>query len=253
VQPRALLIVALSGCNSLLGITDPSTPVDGGPGSDGDGANQRPTVSITTPTNNAIVAKTIDVVATASDPDGTIASVEFELPDGSKAVDSNAPYSTTWNSAAVANGGYQIKATATDNAGATGTTTTIIAIQNCLDATFPAAGLPLAIPDNNPTGITSNLAVTGNGNVLSLSLSLQITHTFRGDLVVTLISPAGTSFVVSNREGGATANIVITDQAITTFSGTPAAGTWKLQVQDLSNVDTGTLDSWSLKIVGSCT
>ena len=85
-------------------------------------------------------------------------------------------------------------------------------------------GLPLSIPDNNATGITSNLAVTGNGTVGSLSLSLNITHTFRGDLVVTLIAPSGTQFIVSNRAGGSADNIIITNQAITAFNGQAAGG-----------------------------
>jgi Zn-dependent metalloprotease/subtilisin-like proprotein convertase family protein len=122
----------------------------------------------------------------------------------------------------------------------------------CINGTFSATGLPLSIPDNNATGITSNLAVTGNGTVGSLSLSLNITHTFRGDLVVTLIAPDNTQFVVSNRAGGSADNLVITNQAITAFNGKTAAGTWKLKVQDLAAVDVGTLNSWSLNIVGNC-
>ena len=122
----------------------------------------------------------------------------------------------------------------------------------CINGTFNATGLPLSIPDNNATGITSNLAVTGNGTVASLSLSLNITHTFRGDLVVTLTSPGGTNFIVSNRAGGSADNIIITNQAITAFNGQTAAGTWKLKVQDLAAVDVGTLNSWSLTIVGNC-
>jgi subtilisin-like proprotein convertase family protein len=66
-------------------------------------------------------------------------------------------------------------------------------------------------------------------------------------------SPGGTSFVVSNRAGGGTANLVITNQAITTFNGQTAAGTWKLKVVDAAAADVGTLNSWSLKIVGNCT
>jgi hypothetical protein len=48
--------------------------------------------------------------------------------------------------------------------------------------------MPKSIPDNNATGITSSIPVVGNGTVALLSLSLNITHTFIGDLVVTLIS-----------------------------------------------------------------
>jgi subtilisin-like proprotein convertase family protein len=46
---------------------------------------------------------------------------------------------------------------------------------------------------------------------------------------------------------------VINNQAITAFAGQVAAGTWKLKVQDLASIDVGTLNSWSLNIVGNCT
>src|SRR5262249_40039427 len=118
----------------------------------------------------------------------------------------------------------------------------------CVNGAFSATGLPLAIPDNNTTGITSNLAVVGAGTVGSLSLSLNITHTFRGDLLVTLIAPDGTQFVVSNRAGGSADNLVITNQTIANFNGLIASGTWKLKVQDLAAQDVGTLNSWSLNI-----
>ena len=257
------IVTVLSGCNSLLGITDPSTgaPTDGSgsdmggsDGSDG-GGNQKPTVSITTPSNGTTVASLVTVAANASDPDGNIASVKFDLPDGSSITDNTSPYSTTWNSMTVADGnGRQIMATATDNEGATTTTMTTFRVQNlsCIDGTFNAAGLPIAIPDNNPTGIESTNVVAGNGNVGTLSLSLHITHTFSGDLIVTLVSPGGASFVVRNKEGGAMPDIVIADQAVTTFNGMPAAGTWKLDVADVATSDVGTLDTWSLKIVGAC-
>ena len=122
----------------------------------------------------------------------------------------------------------------------------------CVNGTFTSTDVPKSIPDNNATGVTSTLAVAGSGTVGSLALSLNITHTFRGDLVVTLIAPDGTSFVVSNRAGGSADNIVITNQAITTFNGHIAAGTWQLKVQDLAAADVGTINSWSLAIVGNC-
>ena len=57
---------------------------------------------------------------------------------------------------------------------------------------------------------------------------------------------------MSNRAGGSADNIIITGQAITAFNGQPAAGTWKLKIQDLAAVDVGTLNSWSLLINGNC-
>jgi subtilisin family serine protease len=225
----------------------------------GGSANQAPTVSITAPATGTTVTGTVTVTANAADSDGAVASVRFNLPDGTVVTDTTAPYSTTWSSATVTNGtGYQIKATATDDQGAvSATATSTVTVSNggtgtCIDGTFTAAGLPVSIPDNNTTGVTSTVAVTGNGTVATLALSLNLTHTFRGDLVVTLISPNGTSFVVSNRAGGSADDLVLTASAITAFAGQPAAGTWSLKVQDLASLDTGMINSWSLRIIGNC-
>jgi subtilisin-like proprotein convertase family protein len=122
-----------------------------------------------------------------------------------------------------------------------------------LNGTFNSTDVPRSIPDNNATGITSNTSIPGDGNVASLTLSLNITHTFIGDLVVTLISPDGTSFIVSNRQGGSTHNLVINNMSISAFNGHVVAGPWQLRVQDVAAIDIGTLNSWSLTIVGNCT
>jgi subtilisin-like proprotein convertase family protein len=220
--------------------------------------NQAPTVTITAPTAGSTVSGTITVSANAADADGTVASVRFDLPNGTTVTDTTAPYSTTFNTALVADGaGVQFKAQATDNAGATSALAAVsVTVQNgaptCINGTFNATGLPLSIPDNNATGVTSSLAVTGNGTVSTLALSMNLTHTFRGDLVVTLISPGGTQFLVSNRAGGSADNIILTNSAVVAFNGQTAAGTWQLKVQDLAGADVGALNSWSLTIVGNC-
>jgi subtilisin-like proprotein convertase family protein len=220
--------------------------------------NQAPTVQITAPGNGATVSGTITVSASAADVDGTVASVRFDLPNGTSVTDTTAPFSATFNTTSVPDGaGTLFKATAIDNQGASSTTASVsVTVQNggptCINNTFTATGLPLSIPDNNATGITSSLPVVGNGTVASMTLSLHITHTFRGDLKVTLVSPGGTQFVVSNRAGGSADNLVITNQAVTAFTGEVAAGTWQLKVADLASIDTGTLDSWSLAITGNC-
>jgi subtilisin-like proprotein convertase family protein len=220
--------------------------------------NQAPTVSFTSPTAGATVSGTITVSVNAADADGTVASVRFDFPDGTSTTDTATPFSTTFDTTRVANGNATFRATATDNQGATATATVSVTVSNagggCItNQRFTSVDVPKSIPDNNTTGVTSNLPVSGNGNVASLALSLNITHTFRGDLVVTLIAPSGTQFIVSNRAGGSADNLVITDQAITTFNGQPAAGTWRLKVQDLAAQDVGTLNSWSLLINGNCT
>ncbi len=219
--------------------------------------NQAPTVQLTAPANGATVSGAVTVSASAADADGTVARVRFTLPDGTSVDDASAPFSTSWNSATVADGaGYAITAQAFDNVGAASAVASVtVAVANsvgCLSGTFPASDVPIAIPDNNSTGITSAVAVTGTGNVGALELSLNISHTWRGDLVVTLVAPSGTSYVVSNRSGGSADNIILSNSLVTAFNGQAAAGTWQLRVTDLAGADLGTLNAWSLAITGDC-
>jgi vibriolysin len=86
----------------------------------------------------------------------------------------------------------------------------------------------------------------GTGTISSLTLSMNLTHTWRGDLIVTLTSPTGTNFVVSNRAGGSADNIILTNSVIAAFNASVGAGTWTMKVQDVAAADVGNLNSWSL-------
>jgi subtilisin-like proprotein convertase family protein len=204
------------------------------------------------------VSGNVAVTANAADADGTVASVRFDLPDGTSVNDTVAPFATTFDSTRVLDGGgHVIRATATDNQGATATATVTVTVANggggCIDGTFNSTDVPKNIPDNNTTGVTSVLPITGNGVVATLALSLNLTHTFRGDLIVTLFSPGGTPFVISNRAGGSADNIILNNLSIAAFNGQAIAGTWRLVASDRASIDVGRINSWSLRIVGNCT
>ncbi len=58
------------------------------------------------------------------------------------------------------------------------------------------------IPDANPVGITSTLGVSGMiGGTTNITVNLNITGGFSGDLYAYLISPTGTMVVLVNRAG----------------------------------------------------
>jgi len=80
--------------------------------------NQSPRMSITSPTPGTTFTApaTVLVNATASDPDGTVARVDFQFGSMS-ASDTTAPYSATFSG--VAAGTYALSARVTDNQGAT--------------------------------------------------------------------------------------------------------------------------------------
>ncbi len=82
------------------------------------GANQAPVVSLAFPTNNALFVQpaNLSLEAAASDPDGTIAKVEFLSGTNILGIVSNAPFNLVWSNIAPTN--FTLRARATDNDGA---------------------------------------------------------------------------------------------------------------------------------------
>ncbi|GGX05686.1 S8 family peptidase [Streptomyces lomondensis] len=103
----------------------------------------------------------------------------------------------------------------------------------------------VAIPDNG-AAIESPITVTGrSGNAPSaLQVGVDITHTYRGDLVIDLVAPDGSAYRLKSAASDSADN-VNTTYTVNASSET-ANGTWKLRVQDTAAQDTGTLNGWKL-------
>jgi len=88
-------------------------------------ANRAPSASISAPVAGAIFAagSSITVAAAASDADGSIARVDFYVDGVRLGRDTTAPYAITWSNAAT--GTHALKAVATDNRKASGTSATV--------------------------------------------------------------------------------------------------------------------------------
>jgi len=111
----------------------------------------------------------------------------------------------------------------------------------------------ITIPDNNLAGIERALNVAESGPIQDLDVSVDITHTYIGDLTVTLVSPTGTRAVLHNRGGGSQDNLVRSFRfadtpALQALRGQSLQGAWKMRVADLEAVDVGKLNRWGLKI-----
>ncbi|MDO0937478.1 S8 family serine peptidase [Streptomyces sp. DG2A-72] len=104
----------------------------------------------------------------------------------------------------------------------------------------------VSIPDSG-AAIESSIAVSGrSGNAPSaLQVGVDITHTYRGDLVIDLVAPDGTSYRLKAASSSDSADNVNTTYTVNASSET-ANGTWKLRVQDTAAQDTGRLNSWKL-------
>jgi extracellular elastinolytic metalloproteinase len=112
-------------------------------------------------------------------------------------------------------------------------------------------GLP--IPDDVSEGVVSTLVLPDAGQVRGLTVSVDVAHTYRGDLVVTLEAPDGRSVVLHERSGGREQDLretwVARDvPALQELYGLASGGPWSLRVADHAAVDVGTLERWSLEV-----
>jgi subtilisin family serine protease len=97
--------------------------------------------------------------------------------------------------------------------------------------------------------ITSARKVSGcTGKASSAtSVRVQVRHSHRGSLIVTLVAPNGTAYPLK-----ATATSDATDNLDETYvanaSAAPRNGTWTLRVRDAYRTNIGYLDSWTLRL-----
>ncbi len=112
-----------------------------------------PTVSITTPVNNATASGTIAISAQAAD-NVAVSNVKFYLDSAFLFTSINAPYGFNWDSRSVADGNHSLLAVAKDAAGNSATSTAVtVKVQNTSTST-PAVNLI-----SNPSVETANGAV----------------------------------------------------------------------------------------------
>ncbi|HWA08961.1 MAG TPA: Ig-like domain-containing protein [Opitutaceae bacterium] len=118
-----------------------------------------PVVSVVAPTNNSLlpVGSVVNLSASASDPDGTIASVQFIANGQTLSTVSSFPYNATWTPTAL--GSYSITAKATDDKGNTTTSTPVV-------VTITGNGAP-----------TVALTSPANGTVLTAGVPINVTAT----------------------------------------------------------------------------
>ncbi len=124
-----------------------------------------------------------------------------------------------------------------------------------LDSLYNAVSAAvLGISDNTKSqDASSEIHVPIDGKIKSLSVSVKITHSHIGDLLVNLVSPAGAAIPLHEKSGGSADRLYKTygsesHAALASLLESDAKGTWKLTVGDYAGGDTGTLDGWNLGI-----
>ena len=139
--------------------------------------------------------------------------------------------------------------------------------------------VPVAIPDNNAAGTTSTVMVGDDVILADVDVRVEITHTWVGDVFVSLRSPANTEVVLLDQPGVPATmfgcaddnmNVTFDDASgfdpenhcaatnpwlvgpanpvgsLSDFNGESSAGTWTLFVSDNALGDLGTIVDWEL-------
>ncbi|MFK5959453.1 MAG: proprotein convertase P-domain-containing protein [Lutibacter sp.] len=132
----------------------------------------------------------------------------------------------------------------------------------------------MAIPDGigaNTAGAAAEsiITVADDITVSDINVTINISHTYIQDLVISVIAPDATEIVLFDREcngendisatyDDAAAATITCDTPVTGtniptnllsgFNGKSSLGDWTLKVLDYYNVDTGTINSWSIEI-----
>ncbi|WP_308709564.1 Ig-like domain-containing protein [Marinoscillum pacificum] len=126
------------------------------------GGNSAPTVSINTTGTSFTEGENITISASASDSDGTVASVSFYQNGSLLGTDSSSPFSYSWTN--VAAGNYSLTATATDNDGAS-TTSSTLAITVQSDNTGGGGDCEGTASYVENGGYSPGSEVSNNGNI----------------------------------------------------------------------------------------
>jgi subtilisin-like proprotein convertase family protein len=121
---------------------------------------------------------------------------------------------------------------------------------------FEAAGLPLAIPDNNRNGVSVDIPVSVSSKRAGrLALGIRITHPYPGDLEITLRAPGrgrgGKSLLVARPVASGFEDLEWESRRLTGFDAVNPSGTWRLSVRDLGPGDAGKIESATLFLGGN--
>ncbi len=103
-----------------------------------------------------------------------------------------------------------------------------------------------AIPDNNTTGVSRTFSLSATQPLEEVLVTLNVSHTWRGDVEAYLTSPSGITSRLMYRNGADSFNGINWTFSTNAFWGEIPAGTWTLNLKDRFSGDTGTWNSYAV-------
>jgi MYXO-CTERM domain-containing protein len=117
---------------------------------------------------------------------------------------------------------------------------------------------PVAIPDNDTTGITRSFTVSDLRVITGVRVITRIVHERRGDVEIILRHPSNTQVVLKSQDSGPEDDYTDIigvfpdtrqpDEDVTALMCLPVQGTWRVQIRDLASGNTGALHYLALEL-----
>ncbi len=102
----------------------------------------------------------------------------------------------------------------------------------------------LEIPDKDESGVITYMEFLEEGATSLITVKVDISHTYIGDLKITLISPSDKEYLFYDRLGSSSDDI--NDSFDVAIDQEDLSGNWGLKVADVNGSDVGTLNAWTL-------
>ena len=125
--------------------------------------------------------------------------------------------------------------------------------------TWPSKNTPVAIPDNNPTGVGDDAIVGDTGVAKSLTVHLELENSDLATVEVTLFDPTNAKYVLIEKGAakGTKLKTVFPTQSkpksgdLGAWAGKNPKGKWRIKVADtkfLNNGKDGNIKAWSIQV-----
>ena len=144
--------------------------------------------------------------------------------------------------------------------------TGIITCQPSVNST----NIPLTILSTGANIINSTLSIPSGGTISDVNVTMNLDHSYFGEVTATLLSPSGTQVQLFKDVCGTSVNALATfddsgsilicgtnptlggivkpSQLLSALNGQTPTGTWTLRIADSAGGDGGVLNSWSLNV-----
>jgi subtilisin-like proprotein convertase family protein len=286
-QDFALVVSNAAEQTAPVLVHQSTTMLDAVAGGDGDGALESDEqVELTEQVRNAGNADATGVSATLGGGSGLAvtqgSSTYPDVSDGDGTATNDTRFAAHLANAATC--GADVPATLSITTGAETQTVPLVlptGEPGALQANSAASPqVPLAIPDDGATGVSSTVFVPERGRIKDLNVTIPgtaadpgIDHSWVGDLAIEIIGPDGTTVRLADHPGGPDnsgddfAGTVFDDEAgqnisqgsapytgnfrpqndqLSRFDGKSRRGTWTLRVRDRFDGDVGALRGWGV-------